>query len=782
MFNWEFTPYAIPLFAGALIMGLVALMTWRRRTVRGARALMLLALTSAFYALGYALELGSPTLDGVRFWLKLEYVGVTLAPVVILVMVLVYVDQQHWLTPFSYSLLLLIPSLTLVFAWTNEQHELIWQNITLDRSGDFTATAFTPGGWYWVHIAYFYLVVIISAALLVREFTRAQGFYRRQIGLMALGLLGIPALVLGIYLARLAPKGLDLNPYALTAASFVVAWNMFSFRFMDIMPVAREAVLVSMSDAVFVVDAQERVVYLNPVAQQFLSPRPVTATTPAVTPSGPIGQPAARILAFWDRLAAKTSLAGQFSTEITLDVQGEARHYDLRLSALLSPTGNRQGCLVVLRDITVRIQAEYALRETNRLLTTLHHVDSELSRKLEVHYVARLALEVAVQLGQAHTGFIGVIEDEKLRIIEGVGVYRPDTVTPPLSTGIVARTLHTGRAELVSDVSQDPNYVTIDPKTQAQMTMPLISNEKLIGLLSLETHDAASFSAEVFETIHLLASRVAVAIDNARMYEEGERLVRELEAFAHTVAHDLKNPLTSIIGFAEYTRLAIDQLSHDALIEHLRLIEANGEKANNIIHSLLLLAGLRASGPVKIGPIDMAHIIDDVCQQIKPQIAQFEAQVTAPDSWPAAQGYAPWVEEIWVNYLTNALKYGGRPPHIELGYDEPVAGSIRFWVRDNGAGLAAEQQAEVFRPFTRLDQTKARGHGLGLSIVQRIIEKLGGKVGVESTPGQGSLFYFVLPAATLPETSENNATEEPPPAQETGLTVKPDTTAEEATT
>jgi signal transduction histidine kinase len=102
---------------------------------------------------------------------------------------------------------------------------------------------------------------------------------------------------------------------------------------------------------------------------------------------------------------------------------------------------------------------------------------------------------------------------------------------------------------------------------------------------------------------------------------------------------------------------------------------------------------------------------------------------------------------VWVNYLSNALKYGGRPPRLELGYDIRPMGVARLWVRDNGDGIAPEVQARLFTPFTRLDQVRARGHGLGLSIVRRIVEKMGGQVGVisEGQTGLGSLFYFTLP-------------------------------------
>ena len=95
------------------------------------------------------------------------------------------------------------------------------------------------------------------------------------------------------------------------------------------------------------------------------------------------------------------------------------------------------------------------------------------------------------------------------------------------------------------------------------------------------------------------------------------------------------------------------------------------------------------------------------------------------------------------------MKYGGRPPRIELGAIDGSDGTITFWVKDNGPGLSQEDQSRLFTPFTRLDKVSAKGYGLGLSIVRRIMEKLGGKASVESALGLGSRFCFTLPGLDL---------------------------------
>jgi signal transduction histidine kinase len=128
---------------------------------------------------------------------------------------------------------------------------------------------------------------------------------------------------------------------------------------------------------------------------------------------------------------------------------------------------------------------------------------------------------------------------------------------------------------------------------------------------------------------------------------------------------------------------------------------------------------------------------------------EFQPTVVEPESWPTALGHAPWVEEVWANYLSNAMQYGGTPPRLELG-GEAVAEKVRFWVKDNGPGLDDAQKARLFAPFTQVHQVHTGGHGLGLSIVRRIMEKLDGEVWVESRPGKGSRFGFTLPRAPAP--------------------------------
>jgi PAS domain S-box-containing protein len=253
-------------------------------------------------------------------------------------------------------------------------------------------------------------------------------------------------------------------------------------------------------------------------------------------------------------------------------------------------------------------------------------------------------------------------------------------------------------------------------------------------------------------TVDEIDSTIVVVVrdvtDRKEIERDRERLIADLNAYAHSVAHDLKNPVGVIIGFADVLERDLNICSLREIAEMVQAISRSGQKLNRIIDELLLFAQVQGA-EVESSPLDMAMVVAESLFRLSQLQADYRAKISVPPSWPMASGYAQWVEEVWVNYIGNALKYGGRPPQVQIGSDLQPDGFVRFWVRDNGDGIPPETCAQLFAPFARFAPTRAAGHGLGLSIAQRIVEKLGGQVGVESAgkPGLGSLFYFTLPAA-----------------------------------
>ena len=241
---------------------------------------------------------------------------------------------------------------------------------------------------------------------------------------------------------------------------------------------------------------------------------------------------------------------------------------------------------------------------------------------------------------------------------------------------------------------------------------------------------------------------------NIRLREEiaaREQLIQDLDAFARTVAHDLKNPLSAITMTAEMLASDWSLLDPREMGDMAASLYQSTRRMEGIINELLSLATVGA-GAIETEPIPMGPVVEQVEERLALLIREHQAVIDRPAHWPLANGHASLLEEVWVNYFSNAIKYGGRPPHLELSATPLDNQMIRFSVRDNGDGLDDKEQAMLFTEFQRLGQRRAAGHGLGLSIAKRIVEKLGGTVGVESKnrPGEGCTFWFTLPAEQLP--------------------------------
>ena len=465
--------------------------------------------------------------------------------------------------------------------------------------------------------------------------------------------------------------------------------------------------------------------------------------------------------------AAQEGLSGSRTVDLELTRKdGFTVWTEVKATLLRDLDGWPVGILGVTRDITERRQAEEAMRQRNRDLALLNQAGQAFSSTLDPDQVLAIVLEEVRRLLDVMAASVWLIDPETDELVcrqatgpcsENVRGWRL-----PSGEGIAGWVARSGEHLIVSDTWADERHFKgVDQQTglslRSILTVPLrvarseTGHSGVIGVLQVVDTEVDRFSTPELTLLESLAASAAIALDNARLVEalrqrtaELEVRNEELDAFAHTVAHDLKAQMGLIIGFAEVLEQDYAELPDEELGRHLCMMARNGRKMSNIIDELLLLAEVRKV-EAGMGPLDMASIVTEAQQRLAHMIGEHQAEIILPDTWPVALGYAPWVEAVWVNYLSNAIKYGGGPPRVEVGATVQPDGMIRFWVQDNGPGIPPEAKTRLFTPFTRLDQVRANGHGLGLSIVRRIVEKLGGQVGVESEAGRGSVFSFTLP-------------------------------------
>ena len=482
---------------------------------------------------------------------------------------------------------------------------------------------------------------------------------------------------------------------------------------------------------------------------------------------------------------------GQFGIQLRMALKANA----LLTIPIATPVQSYGLLIVICRQKSLFVEDDLDLlslltAQTARTLSYSHLLVSERKARTHAEILAQVASRLSANLELEQTlevvceetlratnrSFAVIFdyqaEDEIFKLWHGAGHFGGlKQLGQPFPANELQALIKQRQPLLLEDTQQSKEWsgaaIVREAGVHSLAHAPLMYKQKLIGLLSIGSIGAMeAVSENELGLLQGIADQAAMAIENGRLYHKVQEHNNELEnrvaqrtaalqarneeldAFAHTVAHDLKMPISHIVGLAETVTNKFDGLPKGDMLRYLEIIQKSGHKMASIIDALLLLAGVREMD-VPVAPLDMATIVDEARQRLAHLNRQYGVTVNLPDEWPQAMGYAPWVEEIWVNYMSNGMKYGGHPPTLTLGATPLPNNMIKFWIQDNGVGIPNEVEEQLFVPFSQLNLRHDSGYGLGLSIVQRIAERLDGEVGAENMPNTGSLFWFTLPATTL---------------------------------
>lgn len=219
---------------------------------------------------------------------------------------------------------------------------------------------------------------------------------------------------------------------------------------------------------------------------------------------------------------------------------------------------------------------------------------------------------------------------------------------------------------------------------------------------------------------------------------------QQLEALIYSIAHDLRAPLRAMEGFStmlvEEAGAALNATGKD----YADRINKSARFMDALLSDLLVFSRISRQR-VELTSVNLKTVVESVLSRLQKSIQEKNARVKSAGPWPAVLAHEPTLDQVLFDLTSNALKFvaTGVPPAVRLRV-ETRAEFIRVWVEDNGPGITPDHQDQIFRLFTRLEGDKYAGTGIGLAIVQKGIERMGGRVGVESAPGQGSRFWFEL--------------------------------------
>ena len=415
---------------------------------------------------------------------------------------------------------------------------------------------------------------------------------------------------------------------------------------------------------------------------------------------------------------------------------------------------------VAIENARLLALTDQELAEKVEELQVMGRIVRELNASLEVVHAMRTTLEWAIRRSHAEAGLIGMIEGDHLRLMAHQGY--DDILTSekdaemPLDLPSIRSVIESGQPSQISLLSNGARGIL--PSAHTQIIVPIRREAQVIGLLLLES---TSDSQGNLSFLNQLSDSAAIAIANAQLYNEVQRANLAKSDFVSFVAHELKNPMTSIKGYTELLAAGSVGQVNEMQANFLHTIRSNVERMSALVSDLNDNAKIEANRlRLDFKPVEVADVVDEVMRSTKRQVEDKRQTVElqlAP-FLPAVWADRLRVGQVLTNLMSNAHKYTPEGGKIVLGAEatnnqwdpEGAKRVVHLWVKDNGIGISNEDQGKIFQRFFRSDDSKARevpGTGLGLNITKSLVDMQGGRIWFESEFRGGTTFHFTIPVA-----------------------------------
>ena len=391
-------------------------------------------------------------------------------------------------------------------------------------------------------------------------------------------------------------------------------------------------------------------------------------------------------------------------------------------------------------------------------LQVMGRIVRELNAGLEVDRAMRITLEYALRHANAEAGLIGMLDEDKMQVMvqQGYEDILAENATSHLPTQLpgVYSAVQTGQSSQISLLNNGSKGLL--PAAHTQIIIPIRREAAVTGLILLES---TTDSQRNLGFLNRLSDNAAIAISNAQLYDEVQRANVAKSDFVSFVAHELKNPMTSIKGYTELLAAGSVGQINEMQTNFLSTIRSNVERMSTLVSDLNDNAKIEA-GRLRLDyrPVDVPDIVDDVVRSTRRQIEDRKQTVDLQlsPSLPKVWADRTRVVQVLTNLVSNAHKYTPEGGHVVVGAEpthnqwdpDGVKQVVHLWVKDNGIGISIEDQAKIFQRFFRSDDSKAReapGTGLGLNITKSLVEMQGGRIWFESEYRKGTTFHFTIP-------------------------------------
>ena len=498
---WNPNPYAISLLAiSAVMLAGVVPVAWKRRRLPGGYAFLALAFATFEWTLGYGLELGAPSLNAKLILTDLEYLGISVVPVAWFVFALQYTHHGKWLTAGRLIGLAAVPAITVLLLWTNDHHGLMQQNVALDVSGPFPAISKTYGPWFWVHYAYTFFLLLVGSIFLLQRLIRSTSSHRGQAVSLLFAVVP-PWIVNAFHLARIYPiHRLDLTPIAFGASVFALAFALYRYRLLDLIPLAQDVAVREIGEGLIITDRQMKIVDLNPAALTMLG-RTSNAS-------------AGLDLAL---LVPPLMSASEKPAEWSFERGGEHVSLEVHVWPLKDRWRQHIGNAVTLHDVSQRKAIERTLESTNERIIRLHETALRLAAAKSERSVAALVVETCdSEFPFATSAMFGASGSELVCV--GRSATFPEELCDPLpfdSDRLPAEAFRNGTTRRFGSLDEVPSESWTDGAWHAAICSPI----RETGVLLLLASEREAFTEADEHWVELFLQHVEEAIKRIRLQE-----------------------------------------------------------------------------------------------------------------------------------------------------------------------------------------------------------------------------------------------------------------------
>ncbi|MBC8507128.1 MAG: PAS domain-containing protein [Chloroflexi bacterium] len=371
----QYTHTTIPLVTVTALLIFLAAYAWNKRHIPGTKVFIILMVELALWSLSHLGEWIFVDPQVKFFWLRIQYFFIATVPILWLLFTLETTGRVRFISPRNVLLLLIIPITTFIGIWTNAFHYFFWQDIALGIVNEASILITSYGPWFWFHATYSYVVLLAGTVVLARAYQRSAHLFRQQVNLLLIGSVA-PWIANAITIFDMVPAwdGLDLTPFGFFLTGITMAWGLFRYQLLDIVPIARDVIFDKMAEGVIVLNADLNVVDINLAAESILN----------LFASEVVGESAPDIFSPWFNYVDIHDKSSSAQYEIHLQSQDELKYYSVNSSPLQDRFERHSGWVMVLLDITehklmdqeitrARDEAIAASQIKTRLLANVSH-------------------------------------------------------------------------------------------------------------------------------------------------------------------------------------------------------------------------------------------------------------------------------------------------------------------------------------------------------------------------------------------------------------------------